>query len=86
VRVLPQAHIAWTDAALRSHCRRFHDDEARSSDRPAAEVDQMPVVGEAVLAGVLAHGRDGNAIGEGNAALGERGEQVGDGLGHGFSW
>ena len=61
---------------------------AGSADCAAAEVDEVPVVGVAVDRAVLAHGRDDDAVGEGDAALGERGEEAGGrggGFGHG-SW
>ena len=43
-----------------------NDDEAGAALRAAAEMDQMPVVGEAVVGGVLAHGRDADAVGKGD--------------------
>ena len=39
-----------------------------ASDGAAAEMNEVPVVGEAVFAGVLAHGRDGDAVAERDGA------------------
>ncbi len=46
----------------------FGEDRAGATDGAGAEMDQMPVIGEAVFAGVLAHGGDGDSIAEGNIA------------------
>lgn len=61
VRVLPDAEVGGTDAAL-------GDDGACAANGASAEVDEMPVVGKAVFAGVLAHGGDGNAVTKRNIA------------------
>ena len=47
---------------------RLKGDQACAALSTCAEVDKMPVVGEAVVRGVLAHGRDSDAIREGNGA------------------
>ncbi len=44
----------------------------------------MPVVGKAVDGGVFAHGGDGDAVGQSEAAELERGEEVVGWLGHSF--
>ncbi len=49
VLVLPESEILRTDAALRRDRRGLGEDESRSADGAAAEVDEMPVVGEAVF-------------------------------------
>ena len=58
------AEIRGRDAALRDDGRCLKENEAGSALGAAAEVDHMPVVGEAVLRGVLAHGRNTDAVGE----------------------
>ena len=68
MRFAPNAQILRTDARLRQHGRRFRHDQARAAHGAAAEVHQMPIVGQSVLAGVLAHGRDGDAVRKGNVA------------------
>ena len=73
---------AGTDAAFGADGVGFGDDEAGSADGAAAEVDEMPVVGEAVGGGVFAHGGDGDAVGEGEAAELQGGEEVVGWLGH----
>ena len=76
VRVLPDAEVGGTDAAFGEHGVGFGEDRAGSADGAGAEMDEMPVVGEAVFAGVLAHGGDGDAITEGDIADLKRVEQV----------
>jgi hypothetical protein len=68
VRVLPNAEVGRTDAALGDDCGGFGEDGARAANGASAEVDEMPVVGKAVFAGVLAHGGDGNAVTKRNIA------------------
>jgi hypothetical protein len=66
VVVLVNAEVARGDAALGHDGRRLKHDEAGTALGTAAEVNHVPVVGEAILRGVLAHGRDSDAIGEGD--------------------
>src|ERR1700722_7783580 len=68
VLVLPDAKISRRDAALRQNCRGLKHDQPGSSLRAAAQVDKVPVIGKAVHAGVLAHGRNANAIAKFNRA------------------
>ncbi len=75
--VLPDAMILRRDAAARLHGRRFHDYQRCATHGAASEMDQMPVVCEAVLARVLAHRRDCNAIAESDAANRERSKKCG---------
>jgi len=82
VLVLPDAEIAGSDAAFRADGVGLGDDQGGAADGTAAEVDEVPVVGEAVDGGVLAHGRDGDAVGQGEAAQLEGGEEVVRRLGH----
>jgi len=48
VLVLPDAEVAGSDAGFRADGVGLGDDEAGSTDGAAAEVDEVPVVGEAV--------------------------------------
>ena len=73
------AEVAGGDAAFGGDGGGFGEDGAGSADGAGAEVDEMPVVGVAVHGAVLAHGRDDDAVGEGERALGKRGEE---GVGH----
>ena len=59
--------------------RRLGEDEAGAADRAAAEMHQVPVVREAVLARILAHRRDDDAVAKLDSAQAERRKQV-DGL------
>ena len=68
VRFAPNAQILRADARLRQNRRRFRHNQARAAHGAAAEVHQMPIVGQSVLAGVFAHGRDGDAIRKGYVA------------------
>ena len=65
VRFAPNAQILRADARLGQHGCRFRHHQARAARGAAAEVHQMPIVGQSVLAGVLAHGRDGDAVRKG---------------------
>ncbi len=56
VLVLPDAEVVRADPSARLNRGCFRNDKTRSSDGAAAQVDQVPVGGKAVLAGVLAHG------------------------------
>ena len=80
--VFPDAEVAWSDAAFGVDGIGFGEDEGGAADGAAAEVDEVPVVSEAVGGGVLAHGRDGDAVGEGEAAELEGGEEVVRRVGH----
>ena len=60
----------------RANRRRFGEHQRRAADRAAAEVHQVPVVGEAILARILAHRRDDDAIAQLDAAQAERRKQV----------
>ncbi len=80
VGVGPQAEIVRTDAATRFHRSGLGEDQACATDGAAPEVDQMPVGSEPVLAGILAHRRDHDAIRERHAANGQRIEKTVHGL------
>ena len=75
VVVLPDAEIARRDAAFRSDGGGFQRDQAGAALRACAEMDKMPIGGEAVLRGVLAHGRDADAIGDREGAELKRREE-----------
>ena len=55
---------------------RFGDDQAGAAHRPAAEMHQVPIVGKAVLARILAHRRDSDAVAKGDAADGQGREEI----------
>ena len=73
--VVPDAEIARRDASLRRDRGRLDEKKKRGAPRAAAEMDEMPVVGEAVRwRNVLAHRRHGDAVAKRDAADGERAE------------
>jgi hypothetical protein len=78
VCVLPDAEVGGTDATLGDYGSRLSEDGACSAYGTSAEVDKMPVVGKAVFAGILAHGRNGNPVTKRNIADLKRIEQVHD--------
>jgi hypothetical protein len=58
------AEVVRGDAALGADGVGLGEDEGRAADGAAAEMDEVPVVGESVGGGVLAHRRNGDAVGE----------------------
>jgi len=57
-----------SDAAALFDRGGFHEDDAGAALRELAEVDEVPVVGEPVGRGVLAHRRDDDPVAERHAA------------------
>ena len=49
LNVVPQTQVFGADAAARLDGRRFNDDQPRAANRAAAEVNEMPVCGYAIL-------------------------------------
>ena len=76
VFVFPDAEILRADASFGQDGGRFGEDQGCASDGATAEVDEVPVVGESVVAGVFAHGRNEDAVGEVEVADVEGIEQV----------
>ena len=66
VLVLVDSEVVGGDAAFGNDGGGLKHDEAGAPLRASAEVNHVPVVGKAVLRGVLAHGRDADAVGEGD--------------------
>lgn len=66
VVVFVDAKVIGRNSAFREDGGGFEHDESSSALRTAAEMDHMPIVGEAVVGGVLAHGRDSDAVGKGD--------------------
>src|SRR5438874_11863598 len=76
VIVTPNAEVLWTDAAFRQDRGRLCHDESCATDGATAEMHEMPVVRQPVIAGVLTHRRDKDAVGEFDIANRERIGQV----------
>ena len=82
VLVFPDSEVSRRDAAFGVDRVGLCDDEAGTADGAAAEMDQVPVAGEAIDAGVFAHGGDGDTVWHSEAAEFKRGEEMVHGLGH----
>jgi len=75
VIVFVDAEVARCDTAFGDYGRGFEHDEAGTTLGTAAEVDHVPVVGETVVGGVLAHRGDADAVGECDRTKLERREE-----------
>ena len=75
MRIAPQTRAAGSDAPFWRDRSCLGNDQARTATREGGEMDVMPVIGQAVVRRILAHGRDGDAIFELNSLQGERLEQ-----------
>src|SRR3972149_12156146 len=62
VLIGPQAAIPWGNPPFRRNGGGLYHDQGSPANGPAAEIHEMPVGRHAVLAGVLAHGREEDAI------------------------
>jgi hypothetical protein len=80
VVVFPNAEVGGGDAALGRDGGGLKSNERRSALGAGAKMDEVPVGGEAVDAGVLAHGRNADAVREGEGAKLEGREE---GVAHG---
>ena len=74
MRVAPQAGAPVRDAPFGGHVRHLGDDEPRPADRATPQVNQVPVLRDAVLRGVLAHRTDDDTIRQRQLAQRERRE------------
>jgi hypothetical protein len=70
-----EADIPVSDPPFRHDRRCFDGQECGAGDRELAQMDQVPVVHAAVFGGILAHGRDHDAIGELKLPYPERREE-----------
>jgi hypothetical protein len=77
--IVPQAEVGGADASLRNDGGRFDDDQRGAADGARAVMHEMPVAGQAVGGRILAHGGNGDAIAQGEAAQGEGFEQMSHG-------
>src|ERR1700731_3744548 len=64
VSVTPDTKVLWTDAAFGKNGRCLSQHQPSAAHRPAAQMDEMPIVGVAIAAGVLTHRRNEHAIGK----------------------
>ncbi|MNJ62791.1 hypothetical protein D3C77_586460 [compost metagenome] len=85
--VVPQAEVFGGDAAIGGHRHGFSDHQARATHGAAAQMDKVPVVGQAIDGGILAHRRNGDAVGQGQLTQGVRLEQQAhEGTSQGLQW
>ena len=75
--VMPQTEVAMGDAPFGDHSRRLGHHDAGAALCELAEMNQMPVIGHAVLGRVLAHRRNHDPVLRRDAAQGNGREQTG---------
>jgi hypothetical protein len=75
LRVLPETEVVGRDAPLGRDRGGLGDHQPGAAGGERAQVHQVPIVGEAVLARVLAHGRGGDAVAQGERAKRQRIEE-----------
>ncbi|MNP10101.1 hypothetical protein D3C76_1022380 [compost metagenome] len=63
--IIPQTEILGRDTPVGGDRRGFGKHQPGPADSTAAEVDQMPVIGQAIGTGILAHRRYRDAVGQG---------------------
>ena len=74
--VAPDTQVLWGDAAFRRDRGGFGEDQAGAADGAAGEMHEVPVVRHALAGGILAHGRDADAVAKGDLAQAELVKQV----------
>ncbi len=77
--IMPKAKILRGDTAVFGHGNGFGKDQPGTADGAATQVHQMPVVGQAVLRRVLAHGGDHDTVRQGQLAQGKGLQQLAHG-------
>jgi hypothetical protein len=81
VRIVPDPGVMRRDAAFGDNGRGLDESKTRPTGNDAPQVCKVPRREVAILAGVLAEGGEGDAVGEGKAADVERGEKLRGGWG-----
>jgi hypothetical protein len=72
----PDAHILGSDTTLSRNGCRLHHGEPDPARRSAAEMDQVPIVGQSILGAVLTHRRHNDPIPKGHASDRQRTEEI----------
>jgi len=75
VLVFPDAEVRGADAPVRLNGGSLGEHQPRAAYRTAAKVDKVPVAGEAVVAGILAHRRDRDPVLKQQGAQAQRRKQ-----------
>jgi len=60
------------DASTGFHSSGFCNDQAGTTGCPRAKMNQLPIIGKSILITILTHGRDPNAIADGDASNSQR--------------
>ena len=76
VLVAPNAHVLRRDSSLGGDGRRLDHDQSDAACRPAAQMHEVPIVGQPVVGAVLTHRRHDDPIAKRDAANRQRAEQV----------
>jgi len=56
------AAVGGTDPTFRRDCGRLNNYQPSATDGTGTKMDKVPIVGKTVIRGILAHGRDANAV------------------------
>ena len=67
--VVPDAQVTGSDTALACHGSGFGEDEARPTNRPTAEVNEVPVISQAINGAILTHRRDEDPVTDSDARI-----------------
>ena len=76
VRIVPDAEVFRADTPVWCDCCSLGEDQPGAADRAAGQMHEVPVIREPIIARVLTHRRDGDAVIERQPAKRERLEQV----------
>jgi hypothetical protein len=76
VAIVIDAHVTGSDTALRSDCAGFDENESGAARRSATEMYEVPIVGESIDRGILAHGRNDDPVSQSHATNGEGGQKI----------
>ena len=68
VIVRPDADVFWRNAPISGNGSRLDDDQANSADGATAKVDEVKVIGVAVIRGIHAHRRHRDSVAEGDTS------------------
>ena len=70
--IRPDAQVAISNTAFGHDGGGFSEYQSGAADGHLTEVDEMPIVGQTIMRGVLAHRRDNDAILQSDAAQRDR--------------
>jgi hypothetical protein len=78
--ISPDAHVGGRDSSLACDRRRFDKDQPDSTGCPAAQMHEVPIIGQPVDRAVLAHGRHDDPVAQYDVPNRQRTKQID--LGH----